>query len=81
MSRSSPIYSPYLIRHHTRRILLAIALAAIAILSIGVILIVPCLIRQSPFVSDSQSDATYVKNSIIGEMTVAMDVTLGPCAG
>jgi predicted membrane protein len=68
MSRSSPIYSLHLARHHTRQFLLAITLVAftrhhtsrvlfaiviaagilIDILFMDVVLIVSCLIRQSP---------------------------------
>jgi len=87
MSQSSPFYSSRLSRHHTRRVLLAIILAAgvlIAILSRRahrVVLIASCCVCQLSFVSDTQSNATHIKTALLHVMIAAMGVTLGACAG
>jgi len=76
--------SPRLTRSHSRRVLLAIVLAAgvlIAILLIVVVLIASCRICQLSFVSDTQSNATRVKTALLHVMIAAMGVMLGAFAG
>jgi len=76
--------SPHLTRSHSRHVLLTIILAVgilIAILLIVVVLIASCRICQLSFISNTQSNATYVKTTLLHVIIVAMSVMLGAFAG